>query len=66
MLILEKIKNFDFIENYIQIYARSIWFTNKSFVYESFNLNPSSPYASSKAALDLYLLTLFQNLWISS
>ncbi len=57
---LEKIKNFDFIENYIQISTPEVYGTNKSFVYESFNLNPSSPYASSKAALDLYLLTLFK------
>ena len=57
---LEKIKRFDFIENYIQISTPEVYGTSKNFVYESFNLNPSSPYASSKAALDLYLLTLFK------
>ena len=55
---LEKIKNFDFIDNYIHISTPEIYGSNKNFVYESFNLNPSSPYASSKAAIDLYLLTL--------
>jgi dTDP-glucose 4,6-dehydratase len=55
---LEKIKKFDFIENYIQISTPEVYGTNKELVFESFNLNPSSPYASSKAALDLYLLTL--------
>jgi len=55
---LEKIKKFDFIDNYIHISTPEIYGSNKNFVYESFNLNPSSPYASSKAAIDLYLLTL--------
>jgi dTDP-glucose 4,6-dehydratase len=57
---LEKIKKFNFIENYIQISTPEVYGTNKEFVFESFNLNPSSPYASSKAALDLYLLTLYK------
>ncbi len=57
---LEKIKNFDFIDNYIQISTPEVYGSRKEFVYESFNLNPSSPYASSKASLDLYLLTLFK------
>ena len=57
---LEKIKNFQFIENYIQISTPEVYGSNKKFVFESFNLNPSSPYASSKASLDLYLLTLYK------
>ena len=57
---LEKIKNFDFIENYIQVSTPEVYGTSKGLVSESFNLSPSSPYASSKAALDLYLLTLYK------
>tara|TARA_B100001029_G_C15031445_1_gene437246 strand:+ start:20 stop:700 length:681 start_codon:yes stop_codon:yes gene_type:complete len=56
--LLEKIKHFDFIENYIQISTPEVYGAVKNFMYESLNMNPSSPYASSKGALDLYLLTL--------
>ena len=58
--LLEKIKRFDFIDNYIQISTPEVYGAVKNEMFESFNMNPSSPYASSKGALDLYLLTLFK------
>jgi len=58
--LLEKIKNFDFIDNYVQISTPEVYGATKNLGYESFDFNPSSPYASSKGALDLYLLTLYK------
>lgn len=58
--LLEKIKKFDFIDNYIQISTPEVYGAVKNVMIESFNMNPSSPYASSKGALDLYLLTLYK------
>ena len=58
--LLEKIKRFDFIDNYIQISTPEVYGAVKDVMFESFSMNPSSPYASSKGALDLYLLTLFK------
>lgn len=58
--LVEKIKNFDFIDNYLQISTPEIYGTTNKKHEESFNLNPSSAYAASKASFDLYLLTLFK------
>ena len=58
--LLEKIRKFDFIDNYIQISTPEVYGTVKNPVFESFNYNPSSPYAASKGGFDLYLLTLFK------
>ena len=42
--LLEKIKRFDFIDNYIQISTPEVYGAVKNEMFESFNMNPSSPY----------------------
>lgn len=55
------LKDAPYLKRFIQISSPEVYGTCNGIVKENAPLNPSTPYAASKAAADLYLLTLFKN-----
>ncbi len=55
------LKDQSWLERYVQISTPEIYGTCEGFVNESAPMNPSTPYAASKAAGDLMLQTLVKN-----
>jgi len=55
------LKDQSWLERYVQISTPEIYGTCEGFVSESAPMNPSTPYAASKAAGDLMLQTLVKN-----
>lgn len=51
----------DYLQRYVHISSPEVYGTCEGKVKESAPLNPSTPYAASKAAADLFLLTLVKN-----
>ena len=51
----------DYLQRYVHISSPEVYGTCEGRVTESAPLNPSTPYAASKAAADLLLSTLFKN-----
>lgn len=51
----------DWLERYVHISSAEIYGSCREAIKESTPLNPSTPYAVSKAAADMYLLTLHKN-----
>ena len=58
--LLEGIKNFKFIKKYIHFTTPEVYGSTKKWIKESFNFNPSTPYANSRAATDFHLLNLYR------
>jgi len=55
------LKDRKYLERYIHISSPEVYGSCEGRVTESAPLNPSTPYAASKAAADLFLFTLFKN-----
>ena len=55
------LKDRDYLKRYVHISSPEVYGSCEGRVTESAPLNPSTPYAASKAAADLYLLTLVKN-----
>ena len=55
------LKDREYLKRYIHISSPEVYGTCAGRVLESAPLNPSTPYAASKAAADLYLFTLVKN-----
>lgn len=55
------IKDFSFLRKFVQISTPEVYGTFEGKIDESAALNPSTPYAASKAAGDLSLLTYWKN-----
>jgi dTDP-glucose 4,6-dehydratase len=55
------LKDQDWLEKYVHISSPEVYGTCEGVVRETAPLNPSTPYAASKAAGDLFLLTLVKN-----
>ena len=55
------LKDRHYLKRYIHISSPEVYGTCKGSVTESAPLNPSTPYAASKAAADLFLFTLVKN-----
>jgi len=51
----------DYLQRYVHISSPEVYGTCEGRVTESAPLNPSTPYAASKAAADLFLFTLVKN-----
>ncbi len=51
----------DYVKRYVHISSPEVYGTCEGLVAESAPLNPTTPYAASKAAADLFLFTLFKN-----
>ncbi|EAS84776.1 dTDPglucose 4,6-dehydratase [Candidatus Pelagibacter ubique HTCC1002] len=59
--LLDYLKNVDYLDKYIQSSTPEVYGSTKGKIIESFNYFPSTPYASSKASIDMYLKNLFDN-----
>jgi dTDP-glucose 4,6-dehydratase len=57
----EKIRAFDFIKKYVHVSTPEVYGSCSGNVTENAPFNPSTPYAASRAACDLHLLTFFKN-----
>jgi dTDP-glucose 4,6-dehydratase len=58
---INKIKDREYLKKYIHISSPEVYGSCVGTVTESASLNPSTPYAASKAAADLFLFTLYKN-----
>tara|TARA_B100000575_G_C23103622_1_gene636849 strand:+ start:512 stop:1528 length:1017 start_codon:yes stop_codon:yes gene_type:complete len=57
---IEAIKNFDFIKKYVHFTTPEVYGSTKKWIKESFDFNPSTPYANSRASTDFHLFNLFR------
>lgn len=57
----EKLRRFDFIRKYVHVSTPEVYGTCSGNVTEDAPLCPSTPYAASRAACDLHLMTFFKN-----
>jgi len=57
----EKIRQFVFIKKYVHVTTPEVYGSCRGNVTESAPFNPSTPYAASRAACDLHLITFFKN-----
>ena len=60
-ILTNAIKDMNFIDRYLHISSPEVYGTCEGSVDENFRLNPSTPYAVSKAAADFHLHTLVKN-----
>ncbi|MDB9776848.1 GDP-mannose 4,6-dehydratase [Alphaproteobacteria bacterium] len=58
--LLEELKNFKFIKKYIHVTTPEVYGSNDHKIKESFNFNPSTPYAVSRASCDFHLKNMFE------
>jgi len=57
----EKIRRFDFVKKYVHVSTPEVYGTCSGNVTEDQPFNPSTPYAASRAACDLHLMTFYKN-----
>ncbi|HEU0040069.1 MAG TPA: GDP-mannose 4,6-dehydratase [Verrucomicrobiae bacterium] len=57
----EKIRQFPFLKKYVHVSTPEVYGNCRGNVTEAAPFNPSTPYAASRAACDLHLLTFFKN-----
>jgi dTDP-glucose 4,6-dehydratase len=57
----EKLRHFPFLKKYVHISTPEVYGNCSGNVTENAPFNPSTPYASSRAACDLHLMTFFKN-----
>lgn len=55
-----QLRSFDFISKYIHFTTPEVYGSTDGWVKESFNFNPSTPYAVSRAACDMHLMSFFK------
>lgn len=58
---LEYLKNADYLDKYFHSSTPEVYGSTKKKIDECFNYNPSTPYATSKASIDMYLKNYFDN-----
>jgi len=56
----DKIRHFDFIRKYVHVSTPEVYGSCQGLVTESTPFNPSTPYAASRAACDLHLMTFLK------
>ena len=56
----EGLRKFDFIEKYVHVTTPEVYGSCSGIVTEEHAFNPSTPYAASRAACDLHLITFFK------
>ena len=59
--LINALKDRDYLKRYVHISSPEVYGTCEGRITESAPVNPSTPYAVSKAAADLFLFTLFKN-----
>jgi len=56
----DQLRKLDFIEKYIHVTTPEVYGASNGWVTEHFNFSPSTPYAVSRAACDLHLMSFYQ------
>jgi dTDP-glucose 4,6-dehydratase len=56
----EGLRRFDFLKKYVHVTTPEVYGSCEGTVTESHPFNPSTPYAASRAACDLHLMTFFK------
>ncbi len=56
----ERLRNFSFLKKYVHISTPEVYGSCEGLVPESYDYNPSTPYAVSRAAADMSLMTYFK------
>ncbi|MBN1850742.1 MAG: GDP-mannose 4,6-dehydratase [Deltaproteobacteria bacterium] len=59
--LIHLLKDKDYLRRYVHISSPEVYGTCEGSITETAPLNPTTPYAASKAAADLYLFTLVKN-----
>jgi dTDP-glucose 4,6-dehydratase len=54
------LRKLSFIKKYVHVTTPEVYGSTNGWVTESFNFNPSTPYAVSRAACDLHLMSFFK------
>lgn len=57
----DRLRKLDFIKRYVHVSTPEVYGSCSGSVTESAPLNPSTPYAASRAACDLHLMTFYKN-----
>lgn len=57
----ERLRRFDFLRRYVHVSTPEVYGSCSGNVVETAPYNPSTPYAASRAACDLHLMTYFKN-----
>ena len=57
----DELRKRDYIQKYLAASTPEVYGSTQNNISESFNYNPSTPYAASKLGGDLHLMTLFKN-----
>jgi len=55
------IRKFDFIENFLNFSTPEVYGSTDGWIRESYSFSPNTPYAVSRAACDLHLISFFRN-----
>jgi dTDP-glucose 4,6-dehydratase len=58
--LLNHLKGFDFIEKYIHITTPEVYGSTDGWIKENYSYNPTTPYAISRATLDMHLKALHE------
>ena len=56
----DQLRKLDFIKKYVHVTTPEVYGSTDGWISESFNFNPSTPYAVSRAACDLHLKSFFK------
>jgi dTDP-glucose 4,6-dehydratase len=56
----DALRKLDFIKKYVHVTTPEVYGSTEGWVAENFNFNPSTPYAVSRAACDLHLMSFFK------
>lgn len=56
----DQLRKLDFIKKYVHVTTPEVYGSTEGWISESFNFNPSTPYAVSRAACDMHLMSFFE------
>ena len=56
----DEIRKFNFIKKYVHVTTPEVYGSTNGWISENFNFNPSTPYAVSRAACDMHLMSFFE------
>ena len=58
----DKLRKLDFLEKYVHVSTPEVYGSTEGWIPESFNFNPSTPYAVSRASCDMHLRSFFERI----
>ena len=57
----DELRKINFLKRYVHVSTPEVYGSTKNKIKEKYNFAPSTPYAASRAACDLHLLTFYKN-----